>query len=572
VTQFPPVETSEEATDALPSADVESLLTMLSKSLRAFQMYQANNPVFQRFRDALREEFLQVWSKADVLELTVHEDGFGYGGEVFGVGGGRDAMAFALYKDGIRYLKFFPGFEDEVPLFLEAVRRARQREDDANDMISVLWEEDFASFQYGYVDLLSEGVALPEPVRAETVPLSGSLLELDLELDEGAEGQDEVEGTSAFAAGLTREDFDETLYSLEPAELDTVRKEVEVEMKRDVRGDVLHALFDRLEDGSHPDRQAEIVEILDQLLPLLLSRGELGPAARILEELGRLVDGGVGVNAALSERVKELFARLSDPKVLEQFVAALEEGALAPDSEDVTLFFSRLEAGALPVLVRLAAMSTPAVSARLGAALTGLASRHPEAVAPLLASDDPVLVRGAARAAGGARLTRAVRGLHDALSRSDREVRVAAVEALISIGSTSALQALITALGDDDREVRIAAARALGAVRFLAAREPLAAALDDRRLRDADLTEKMAFYEAFGAVGGAAAVERLSRLLNHRRFLGRRPPVDLRACAALGLSKVGTPAARAALEKGRGDEDPVVRSAVLRALGAEATP
>jgi hypothetical protein len=36
------------------------------------------------------------------------------------------------------------------------------------------------------------------------------------------------------------------------------------------------------------------------------------------------------------------------------------------------------------------------------------------------------------------------------------------------------------------------------------------AALDHRRLKDADLTEKMAFFEAYGAVGGNAAVERLA--------------------------------------------------------------
>jgi HEAT repeat protein len=269
--------------------------------------------------------------------------------------------------------------------------------------------------------------------------------------------------------------------------------------------------------------------------------------------------------------VERLFARLGDPKVLEQFVQALEEGAVSPDSEEVTLFFSRLEAGALPVLVRFAEMSEmPAVSTRLASAIDGLASRHPAAVDSLLGSDDPILVKGGARAAGRAKLTQAVRGLHTALTQGDREVRVAAVEALVSIRSTPALQALITALKDEDREVRIAAARALGAVRFVSAREPLAAALDDRRLKDADLTEKMAFYEAYGAVGGAAAVDRLDRLLNDKGFLGRRAAGDLRACAALGLGRAGTPAALAALEKGRRDDDPVVRSAVTRALRGDA--
>jgi hypothetical protein len=560
----------DEATGALTVADVESLLAALSKSLRAFHMYQANNPVFQRFRDALREEFERLWSKTDVLELTVHEEGFGFGGEVFGVGGGRDAMAFAFYKDGIRYLKFLPGFEDEVPVFLDAVRRSRQREDDANDMISVLWEEDFASFQYGYVDLLSEGAALPESARREPSQLSGGALALD---GADAAAQEEWGVGSGLGSGLAPDDFDDTLYFLDPAELERVQRELDLELGRNLRRDVLNALFDRLEEGGRPERQAEIMGILDQLLPLFLSRGEMGHAARILEELGELAKGMAGTQSVLAERVDQLFARLGDPKVLEQFVQALEEGAVSPDSEEVTLFFSRLEAGALPVLVRFAEMSEmPAVSTRLASAIDGLASRHPAAVDSLLGSGDPILVKGGARAAGRVKLTQAVGGLRTALNRGDREVRVAAVEALASIRSTPALQALITALKDDDREVRIAAARALGAVRFVLAREALAAALDDRRLKDADLTEKMAFYEAYGAVGGAAAVDRLDRLLNAKGFLGRRAAVDLRACAALGLGRAGTPAAIAALEKGLSDGDPVVRSAVTRALREDAAP
>jgi hypothetical protein len=573
VTHFPPVEESDASADALDSASVDVVLGALSKALRAFHMYEDNNPVFHRFRDSLREEFRALWSKTDLLELTVHEEGFGYGGHVYKVGTGRDAMAFAFYKDGIRYLKFMPGFEDEVGAFLEAVRRARQSENDANDMISVLWEEDFASFQYGYVDLLGEGATPADRELGPNTRLSDEGLKLDLSLDPAEDGSEQngAAAASGVAAGLSRDDFDDTLYFLDPAELEEVKEQLEQEMGRDLRRDVLNALFDRLEEKGRAERQDEIMGILDQLLPLFLSRGEMRNAARILEELGNVLSGEPGANASLAERVQGIFKRLGDPKVLEQFVQALEDGAVSPDSEEVSLFFSRLQPEALPVLVRFAEMTgTPSVAARLASAIDGLASRHPAAVEALLGSDDPVLVKGAARTAGRSRLSQSVRALHTAMVRADREVRLAVVEALVAIRTTPALQALVTVLDDDDREVRIAAARALGAVRFVSAREPLAAALDDRRLKDADLTEKMVFYEAYGAVGGAAAVERLDHVLNDKGFLGRRAPSELRACAALGLGKVGTPAARAALEKRRADEDLVVRNAVLRALSAEA--
>jgi hypothetical protein len=575
VSQIPETRSTNAGTETLPLQEVESLLSTLAKTLRAYQMYESNNPVFQRFRASLGEEFTRIWSKLDSLDISIREDGFGYGDQVFAVGQGRESLAFAFYKDGIRFLKFLPGFEREIPAFLEAVRRAGKRSDDADDMIAVLWEEDFESLQYGYVDLLMEGVSVPDAGLMDLPPLGDAPLALDQGAGSEAGSTDDWapdrSRTGSLAAGLTREDFDETLYFLDPGELSKLQTEVTLEMERDLRGDVLNALFDRLEEPERPDRQAEIMGILDQLMPLFLSRGYMANAGQVLEELDALRAEGSALDKALAERIDQFFLRLGDPEVLEQFVQALEDGAVAPGSDEVTLFFSRLHAGALPVLIRFAEMSdTPGVRGRLASAIDGLSARYPAEVESLLGSAEATLVKGAARSAGRVGLGQAVRALRAALSQGDREVRLAVVEALVSIRLTPALQALTVALADTDRDVRIAAAKALGTVRFASARDALAEAIEDRRLKDADLTEKMTFFEAYGAVGGSEAVDRLAKILNGKGFFGRRASGELRACAALGLGKVASPAALQALERGRRDEDPVVRNAVLRALKQEA--
>lgn len=558
----------------VPVSEVERLMTTIGKSLRAFNMYQANNPVFQRFQAALRAEFASLWEQADELALGVTEEGFRYGDRVFAIGRGRDNLAFAFYKDGIRDLTFLRGFENEVGEFLDAVNRAMKSEHGGDDLITVLWEQDFEALQYGYVDLLTEGLAIPDEPRSDPAPIEGDL-SMDLGPVEGA-SDDAPEATEAAGASgpqglqtLSTEDFDETLYFLDPGEMATLQIEVDVEMERDLRRDVLNALFDRLEEP-RPERQEEILDILEQLLPLFLSRGDMLNAGRILEELNGLQGNEDLVSGPLQERIERLFDRLSDVEVLEQFVQALEEGAVSPDSSEVSLFFKRLHSRALPVLIRFAEMSdSSGVRERLGSAIDGLAERYPSEVSALLSSDEPAVVKGAARVAGRVGLTQTVSGLHEALGHPDRDVRLAVVEALVAIRGTSALQALTTALDDDDRDVRIAAARALGAVRFASARAALASVIEGKQVREADLTEKMAFFEAYGAVGGTAAVERLDELLNSKGFLGRRNPSELRACAALGLGQAGTPQAKAALERARYEEDSVVRNAVLRALKEE---
>ncbi len=552
----------------LIEAEVERLLSTMGKALRAFNMYQANNPVFQRFKTNLKEAFEAVWQETSELSLDVTEDGFRFRDRVHSVGKGRDNLAFVLYREGIRSLIFLPGFEEEVSAFLDAVTPALRMDDEAVDLLTVLWEADFGAMQYGYVDHFTEDLTMPGSESfSEPGPVEGGFVAAE---DLVPEDDLPESGSGPAPAGhLSREDFDETLYFLDQSEMASLRTEVQIEMERDLRVDVLNALFDRLEEPP-PERQGRILDVLDQLLPLFLSRGDMANASRMLQELDTIQGEPDILNGALSDRVERLFERLSELEVLSQFVQSVEDGAVSPESDEVNVFFSRLRAQALPILFRFAETSdSERVKSRLASAIDGLATRYPGAVNDLLRSDEPTIVAGAARVAGRVGLGQAVPGLESALRSPDRDVRLAAVEALVAIRLTPALQALIPALTDDDRDVRIAAAQGLGAVRFASARQALEEVIDGKRIRDADLTEMMAFFEAYGATGGHSAVKRLDDVLNSRGLLGRRNPTEIRACAALGLGRAGTPEARDALQRAQEDEDSVVRNAVLRALRKE---
>ena len=195
-----------------------------------------------------------------------------------------------------------------------------------------------------------------------------------------------------------------------------------------------------------------------------------------------------------------------------------------------------------------------------------LAAPNPGVLRGLAQDADPSVAGGAARLVGRLRVTEAGPEVARLLTRPEARLRVAAVEALQELRSPAASGALEGALEDEDREVRVSAARALAALRWTPARARLEAALDSRRLRDADLTERIAFFEAYGQLAGAEAVGVLDRMLNGKSWLGRRESGEMRACAALGLGRVRLPAAEKALGAAAADPDPVVRSAVGRAL------
>jgi len=90
-----------------------------------------------------------------------------------------------------------------------------------------------------------------------------------------------------------------------------------------------------------------------------------------------------------------------------------------------------------------------------------------------------------------------------------------------------------------------------------------------RDIRSADITEKVAIFQAYGTVAETAGLALLDGLLNGKGFLGKREPTEIRAAAALALGQIPGADARASLIKASQDEDPVVRSNVNRALRNE---
>jgi HEAT repeat protein len=248
-------------------------------------------------------------------------------------------------------------------------------------------------------------------------------------------------------------------------------------------------------------------------------------------------------------------------------VRAIEDGSLAPDPGELGAFLKHLRGGALGPLVRATElMERRELQPVIRESVRGIASRNLQHLAGLLAHADPVVVAGAARLSAALKLTAITGALSTLFRHPEPDVRLAAIEAAVELRATTVSSGLEVALDDPERDVRVAAARALGSLRYRPATAKLREVLDSKELREADLSERIAFFEAFGLVGQEESVDYLDRILNGRGLFRRRHSPELRACAALGLGKVETPGAHRALEAAAQEEEPVVRSAVNRAL------
>jgi HEAT repeat protein len=535
------------------------MLQILVKGLRATQLYLPNNPVYQRAVENLRASFRKIWQTTDALNLDVGETALRWeDAVVYNQEQRSESVAWTLYKDGIRSISLRPGVEDtEIVRFLAVLHKSKNiTSDAADDVLTLLWAEDFQCISYTFRELATENAA---PVAAgETIA----------SMPPGAIYTVVQEEVPARRDGIVSiEDFDTTLYFLEDREVEYLRKEAEREYGQDLRRNVLAMLFDLLELQTYGTVRAELIGIIENFLPYLLGAADFRSVAYILRETRVVLERARELIPEQRAILVGLPSRLSQPEPLGQLLQSLDEATAHPTEEELTETFNEMRPEALPTLMGwIPRLTNERVRALVNASAARLAQEQPAQVLKVLAGSDPGAQLEMVRLAGRLKLPGAAEAMGPLLETGDRTVKLAVVEALLQVASPTALRLLEQGVGDPDRDVRIAAVKFLASRGHRNALTRVEAALTGSQLKTADLTEKMAFYDAYGTLAGPKGVPALAKVLVTRGMFARREDPETRACAAMALGKIRSPEARAALEAATEDKEPLVRNAVTRAL------
>jgi len=322
-------------------AVVIDTLRQFGKAARAQQLYMANNPMHLRAMDAVRESFRALWRETDSLDLQISDSEFCWLGHAVVEEPGRtsDSLPWLFYKDGVRELKMLPGFEDEeLGALLQLIQRARLASSDDDDLLTLLWEQEFSCLQYKYVELGGDGGA-PPLVGARAEP--GSTIDSPHSVESGSA---EMLASSAVAR---MDDYDSTLYFLDDSEIDYLQREIRNDFNSDLRSNVIASLLDTYEQETDPTVREEIGGILDQLLLVTLSVTNFRAAAYLIREATVSAGRARNIVEAEKERLLSLTEQLSEPETLEQLLTALEHTPIKPPQPDLHELFGQLRPKAL---------------------------------------------------------------------------------------------------------------------------------------------------------------------------------------------------------------------------------
>ncbi|MBV6520862.1 MAG: hypothetical protein MNPFHGCM_00981 [Gemmatimonadaceae bacterium] len=555
------------AKDALVRAEppldatlVEEMLRLFARAMRARLLYLPNNPTYLKSIENLRGAFGSIWQQVEEVTLEVTDTQLRWEGVAVASEPDKtsDALPWVLYKDGIREVSLRRGVEEqEIVTLLQIIARVRKASPDEDDLLTLLWEQEFAFVRYRYVDVSVEAAI---PLIASDEAQRDRLVESHMVHEPAQE-------TILPPGVVNLDDFSATLYFLDERETEYLRAEIDSEYGADLRTSVVASLLDIYEVQTDARIREEVTRLLALMLVQTLSGGHLTTGAFLLREVNLAASRAREITPVQREALLAIPDRMSEAETLAQLLQSLDDRVDLPVQADLNALFEQLRVGAMSTVFSwLGRIQSPRVRQLLESAASRLAAANTAELLRLVTSSERAVMMEAIRRAGAMKASAAVPALARQSVHAEAAVRLAAVQALAEIGTPGALQHLERGLEDGDRDVRVASARAFVTRLHKPALLKLEAAIKAKRLHDADLTEKMAIFEAYGAMCGDAGVPLLDGYLNDRGLFGRRADPEMRACAAMALGKVGSQQALVALQKSSTDKEVLVRNAVNRIL------
>jgi len=564
----------DAAPDGPPCAPelVQELLRQLDKAVRLHQLYPVTNPTYLKTLDALRAAFGAVWEETGVLTLQVTETQLTCGDAVVldEPEKASDSLPWTLFKDGVRQLTLSRGFEDgEVAALLDIIPKVRRSLDWEEDVLTLLWTQDFEHLKYRYVDTVSsEGVPLDPsatPGRWPAVTVQADTREAV----EAARRLREAAGAGALEGMLRQAAPPDAEAALARAEaMRHLRDGIAREYEADLRCDVTDALLDIFELQREPAVRLEAARQLDALMLLHLSARSFGALVHLLRESALAVERAPAMTAEARDVMAQLGARVGDPALLAPLLEWVDGADDRPSAGMVSELLAHVDAGALGVLFHWGAESRHHDLRTLyAAAADRLADAAPAELVKLVAAPEEPVALEAIRRCGMHRLESAVVALVKQLGHDAEPRRAAALAALAAIGTPRALSGVERALGDASSALRTSALRVLAAGTHRPVLPRVTAWVQGRDARDLDANERRALFECYGTLCGDAGVPWLAGQLDGPKgFFKRKSDPETRACAAAALGRVNSAAAREVLRLAGDTDEPLIRQAVRAAL------
>jgi HEAT repeat protein len=571
--EMPSVEGVETDEELLLARDLTSAFI---KAIKAFRFYPPDNPTLKGFRDQLLKKFQFFLNKYQSFVIVVGEYDLSFKSKILYEN--RDvktSLAFLLYKDGLREIRFMKGLEEwEVQGIIDIIKQSDNINQLEDDIVTLMWEKDFIHIGHLATDEFLEEtpVIIPETVDQFRKNLVFKPLAHHVEVELTEEGSEEGIDLDEILSQVIEEPppfvSDRSVYFLTSDEVEGLRKDVEAEIDPIFVFNIMDILFEILALEKEREPYHDAVNILIKILDAFLTLGEFTKATDLLKRVYitlktyELQDWQI-------ENIRKVIVEAGEEVRIERVGKVLEREEVR--LEEVNAYLMLLQKNSIKPLIKLLGELKNSKARRIFCdALSEIGKNSIELFTPFIDDRRWYLVRNITYILGRIGKEQSFPYIQKVFNHEENRVRREAVQALGLIGGPKAIGLLVRALTDNDVRIRCMAAINLGKVGKKAGLIPLLEVVQSKDFYKREPAEIKAFFNAIGMVGSNEAIPVLQQLLERKSWFGRGKTDEIRMGAANALATIGTPDAKAILEEGKNSKDETIRGACTQALRGQA--
>ena len=550
--------------------EIAAWVDQLQRTLKVCRLYDNANPTVVRFQQDLAASLLALLARRGALHLQVGPSTISCGGHTLGTARSQDDnFAAVLYRDGIRVLTIESGVEArEVDSLVEQILQVTGLSAGDDDLVTLLWDANLPHVVVETVPLEGEadggleeegdrptGAAWPRQEPGGAPAAVGGPPAAPAESAGGPAAAGDAPRSDDWRTGEGLTDVESVFDALETGALVQIarfQREHDAAAAERISTGVARVLRDCFADNLTAADRADLGTFAPRVLRDALGLGDW-PAASVALSLARSCDPGWPVEQFCGELCNS-FAITT-----RRVVDSLDR----QDQQEVESFLSLAREFGPPVaewlLHVLAESQQMRVRRPLARAIGELLAGNPEKIIPWLSDGRWYVVRNAVHILGWIGAHASVNYLRVPAQHPEPRVRREVVAALGQASHDDARPILIIMAAAAEPALFVMIVRQLAQDEHSSVLEWLLSLLRSETFAQRPEEERRAVFQAL-ATRGDAVVPQLEDELNSGGLLSRRPETD-RTAIALCLARIGTSAARAALERGTRSRRAAVRKA-----------
>jgi hypothetical protein len=563
-----PAEDLSETEAGQRIATARNFFEHLERSIKTIGIYRHNTSHYGEYLDKTWRALEAILEQEGTFALKVDQLAFKYMDVPIYEGEANDQnIAYRFYRDGMRILIFRQGLTAEELLnwVLICMTNFRASEYLHEDMVSLMWKQEFSNIEYVVVESISVGGEGEDEAKIEVDKIVNylykrmtskskdrfhfarvSLEDLEIELD------DVEQAKGVLIKGTTATDEDKA----------RVQQQLEEEDQDRMLPKLVVILFKVLEEELDQDLGQSIEEVFIQLLDSMLLHEDFRSINQILRKFKGIQRKNLpSGNQARITKIEENFTtRMGDGERIGRIGEILDTAAEIKDPQEVYRYLTRLDTQSiLPMLETLERMEKQDPRRLFCDALAVLGKEHLDVFARRLGSTKANVVRDMLYIIDKLNPPNKLQLMAQLLKHPNLAIRL---EALNTIGAGSDEKCriyVLNALEDPDTQMRMTAARLLPNFDMKAAVKTLFGIVNDSDFHKKPDKEQAAIFSALAMTNTPEASEFFRQQLRSTSLISKKKLAEYKRNIINGLGMSGSIAAykllKAEIEVGIKEEE-----------------